>query len=70
MADCTPLGKYANGTACAACDATCTSCSGPSAAECLSCATETHPFLHGATCVAACPDQGFYVAVRAHGQPN
>ena len=70
VADCTPLGKYANGTAqaCAACDSTCTTCSGPSSAECLSCAAEAHPFLHGATCVAACPEQGFYVAVRGDGQ--
>ena len=62
--DCTPLGKFANASqACAACDATCTTCSGPGAAECLSCAVEAYPFLHGATCAASCPDTGYYVAM-------
>ena len=67
VADCTPLGKYANGTACAACDATCGTCFGPAATDCLSCTVEAYPFLHGATCVAACPDAGYYsdVAIDA-----
>ena len=48
LADCTPVGKYANASSgCAPCDEGCGTCSGPAANECLSCRTTGAPWFLG-----------------------
>ena len=62
LADCTPVGKYANGSSdCAPCDASCGTCSGPAAHECLSCrSTGGLGFLANSSCVAECSASGTF----------
>ena len=58
LADCTPVGKLANASSgCAPCDASCATCSGPTANECLSC--PSNGFLANSSCVAECPNGTF-----------
>ena len=64
LADCTPVGKYANGSSdCAPCDESCGTCSGPAAHECLSCRStggfESLGFLANSSCVAECASGTF-----------
>ena len=52
---------------CMPCSASCQTCSGPSANECLSCdPSGAAPFLHGKQCKAECPSAGFF-ATSEHG---
>jgi proprotein convertase subtilisin/kexin type 5 len=62
LADCTPVGKFANvSSGCAPCAASCGTCFGPAADQCLSCrATGDLGFLANSSCVAECAN-GTYV---------
>ena len=60
VADCKPLGMYADGSSsCAACDVACGTCSGPLASECLSCTNAATPFVSSGECVAECGNGTF-----------